>query len=104
MLKPSNITPDDLGEDVKNIIPGKDPELSISLPRIPVLETDITSKIIPVCEPTLGGNEKKYVNDCLDSNWISSAGKYIPVFEEKFAAECGCKYGVACCNGTVAMH
>ncbi|MCB0168016.1 MAG: DegT/DnrJ/EryC1/StrS family aminotransferase [Anaerolineae bacterium] len=104
MLKPSNITPNDLSDDIRKIIPGKDPELSISLSRIPVLETDITSKIIPVCEPTLGGNEKKYVNDCLDSNWISSAGKYIPVFEEKFAAECGCQYGVACCNGTVAMH
>ncbi|MCB0190476.1 MAG: DegT/DnrJ/EryC1/StrS family aminotransferase [Anaerolineae bacterium] len=104
MIKPSPITPNDLDDDIQKIIPGKDPELSISLTRIPVLETDITSKIVPVCEPTLGGNEKKYVNDCLDSNWISSAGKYIPVFEEKFAAECGCKYGVACCNGTVALH
>ncbi|MCB0213408.1 MAG: aminotransferase DegT, partial [Anaerolineae bacterium] len=63
MIKPSPITPNDLGDDVRKIIPGKDPELSISLPRIPVLETDITSKIVPVCEPTLNGNEKKYVND-----------------------------------------
>lgn len=104
MLKPSPVTPDDLGDELASVIPGKDPELSISLSRIPVLQTDISSKIIPVCEPTLGGNEKKYVNDCLDSNWISSAGKYIPIFEERFAAECGCNYGVACSNGTIALH
>jgi perosamine synthetase len=42
--------------------------------------------------------------DCLESNWISSAGKYIPAFEEKFAAECECAYGIACANGTIALH
>lgn len=104
MLQPSQITPQDLGEDLAAIIPGKDPELSVSIKRIPVSQMDLTSKIIPVCEPTLGGSEIKYVLDCLESNWISSAGKYIPIFEEKFAAECGCKYGAACANGTVALH
>jgi len=109
MLKPSNITPEDLGEILASVIPGKDPELAypdsdISINRIPVSELDDTSQIIPVCEPTLGGNETKYVMDCLESNWISSAGKYIPDFEEKFAAECHCNHGVACANGTVALH
>ncbi len=104
MLKPSLITPQDLGDELAALIPGQDPELSITIHRIPVLEQDIASKIIPVCEPTLGGNEQKYVLDCLQSNWISSAGKYIPVFEEKFAAECGCRYGISCCNGTIALH
>ncbi len=109
MLQPSNITPQDLGQALAAIIPGQDPELShpdldVSIHRIPVSELEQPGKIIPVCEPTLGGNESKYVMDCLESNWISSAGKYIPTFEEKFAAECHCQYGVACANGTVALH
>jgi len=59
---------------------------------------------IPVCEPFLNGNEKKYVNDCLSTGWISSAGKYVKAFEESFASYCGAKYGVGVCNGTVALH
>ena len=43
-------------------------------------------KRIPVAQPTLGENEKKYVMDCLDTTWISSVGKYICLFEEQFAA------------------
>lgn len=104
MLEPVNLTPGDLGDDLARIIPGKDPELVQSIKRIPVIQTDDSEDIIPVCEPTLGGNEAQYVLDCLQSNWISSAGKYIPTFEEKFAAECDSKYGVACANGTVALH
>jgi perosamine synthetase len=104
MLQPSKITPTDLGEELAAVIPGKDPELSVTIKRIPVSEIDLSSRIIPVCEPTLTGKELEYVRDCLESNWISSAGKYIPIFEEKFAAECDCKYGVACANGTVALH
>lgn len=103
MLKPAELTPQDLGE-FASIIPGKDPELSVSIKRIPVLETDLSNRIIPVCEPTLNGNEAKYVMDCLESNWISSAGKYIPLFEEEFAVECDCKYGISCANGTIALH
>ncbi len=59
---------------------------------------------IPVCEPFLGGNEKKYVDDCMETAWISSAGKYVSAFEEEFAKYCDCKYGVAVCNGTVSLH
>jgi perosamine synthetase len=59
---------------------------------------------IPVSEPLLDGNEREYVLDALDTNWISSAGKYIPAFEEAFAEYCGAKYGVACSNGTTAIH
>jgi perosamine synthetase len=57
-----------------------------------------------VAQPKLAGNEKKYVMDCLDSNWISSAGKYIPAFEEAFANFCGVKHAVAANNGTTALH
>jgi perosamine synthetase len=62
------------------------------------------NRFIPVCEPTLLGNELKYVTDAVQTGWISSAGKYVTEFEQQFAAYCGCKYGVAVCNGTVALH
>lgn len=59
---------------------------------------------IPVCEPLLAGNELKYVTEAVKTGWISSSGKYVTEFEKQFAAYCGCKYGVAVCNGTVALH
>ena len=59
---------------------------------------------IPIYQPSLSGNEKKYVNDCLDSNWISSRGKYVEKFEEKFAEYNGLKYATTVSNGTVALH
>tara|TARA_Y100000310_G_C20695437_1_gene825362 strand:- start:1071 stop:2186 length:1116 start_codon:yes stop_codon:yes gene_type:complete len=60
--------------------------------------------MIPVCKPFLCGNEKKYVDEALDTNWISSAGKFIDQFEEKFAAYCGSTYGVSCSSGLGALH
>ena len=62
------------------------------------------SDFIPVCEPLLAGNEIKYVTEAVSSGWISSSGKYVSAFEEAFSSYCGCKYGVAVCNGTVALH
>lgn len=62
------------------------------------------SQFIPVCEPFLNGNELKYVTDAVETGWISSAGKYVTAFEKKFSEYCGCKYGVAVSNGTVALH
>ncbi|MBI4438783.1 DegT/DnrJ/EryC1/StrS family aminotransferase, partial [Candidatus Woesearchaeota archaeon] len=59
---------------------------------------------IPVYEPVLSGNERKYVLDCIDSGWISSLGKYVGAFEERFSAYCGTKFGVSVANGTVALH
>lgn len=61
-------------------------------------------KAIPVCEPLLEGRELEYVTDAVKSGWISSAGSYVPAFEKKFAEYCDAKYGVAVCNGTVALH
>ncbi|HQB60744.1 MAG TPA: DegT/DnrJ/EryC1/StrS family aminotransferase, partial [Spirochaetota bacterium] len=61
-------------------------------------------KFIPVCEPYLNGNEKDYVLEALQSGWISSSGKYIKLFEEKFAEYCGAKYAVCVINGTMALH
>ena len=59
---------------------------------------------IPVAVPAFAGNEKKYVNDCMESGWISSAGKYVELFEARFAEFCNVKHAIACCNGTVALH
>jgi perosamine synthetase len=60
--------------------------------------------MIPVCEPLLDGREIEYVVDCLKTNWISSAGKYIPMFEQKFAEYCDMPHGIACSNCTVGLH
>ncbi len=60
--------------------------------------------MIPVNEPLIGEKEIEYVTDCLRTGWISSAGKYIDRFENEWAAYCGRKYGVAVCNGTVALE
>jgi perosamine synthetase len=59
---------------------------------------------IPVAHPKLEGNERKYVLDCLDTNWISSNGKYIGAFEAAFAKFCGVKHAIAANNGTTALH
>lgn len=60
--------------------------------------------MIPVCRPWLPGNEKKYVDDAITTNWISSNGKYIEQFEKEFAKFCGMEHGVACANGLAALH
>jgi perosamine synthetase len=59
---------------------------------------------IPVSMPILEGNEKNYVAECLDSNWISSHGKFIGAFERAFASFCGVKHAVSTSNGTCALH
>ena len=59
---------------------------------------------IPVNEPLLNGNEKKYLNECIDSGWISSEGPFVKELEEKFSKRVGRKYGVAVCNGTAALE
>jgi perosamine synthetase len=60
--------------------------------------------MIPVCEPLLDGREMKYVVDCIETNWISSAGKYISLFEKKFSQYCDMPFGVACSNCTTGLH
>lgn len=57
-----------------------------------------------VYQPYLGGNEKKYVNECLDTNWISSKGHFVNDFEKAFAKYIGTDYASAVSNGTVAIH
>lgn len=58
----------------------------------------------PVYQPLLGNKEKEYVMDCLDSTWISSKGKYVTAFEDKFAEYIGVNHATTVSNGTVAIH
>ena len=60
--------------------------------------------MIPVNEPRLDGRELEYVTECLQTGWISSAGRFIGEFEESWASYCGRRHGVAVCNGTVALQ
>jgi len=59
---------------------------------------------IPVAAPIIGGNEKAYVMDCLESTWISSTGEYVERFETGFAEFCGVEHAISCSNGTTALH
>lgn len=61
-------------------------------------------RFIPVAAPVLAGNEKTYVLDCIESSWISSAGKYILEFEHAFAEFCGARHAISCNSGTAALH
>jgi len=60
--------------------------------------------MIPLSVPSLQGNEWQYVKECLDTGWVSSAGKYVELFEQKIAEFTGTKYAVACVNGTSALQ
>lgn len=59
---------------------------------------------IPIYQPDLSGNEKKYVNECLDTSWISSRGRFVNEFEQKFAEFVGIEHAASVSNGTVALH
>jgi perosamine synthetase len=59
---------------------------------------------IPVNEPLLDGNEQKYINECIESGWISAEGPFVEKFETEFALRVGRKYGIAVCNGTAALE
>ena len=59
---------------------------------------------IPISQPSITQKEIDYVTDAVKSGWVSSLGKYIDMFEEKFAKYCDTKYAVATSNGTTALH
>ena len=60
--------------------------------------------VIPLCVPEIGGNEWRYVKECLDTGWVSSVGSYVDRFERMLAEYVGTKYAVATINGTSALH
>ncbi len=59
---------------------------------------------IPLHAPVFKGNEKKYLEECIDSTFVSSVGKFVDLFEEKMAEYTGAKKAVVCVNGTNALH
>ena len=62
------------------------------------------SNFIGLHEPEISGNEWKYIKECLDTEWVSSAGKYVDEFEQRIAQYTGAKYAVACVSGTSALQ
>ncbi len=60
--------------------------------------------MIPLCIPEVKGNEWKYVKECIDTNWVSSVGSYVNLFEENFNNYVGSKSAVVTMNGTAALH
>ena len=64
----------------------------------------IKKRFVPLHEPRFIGNEKKYLNECIDSTFVSTTGKFVDDFEKKIAKYTGTKYAVATSNGTSALH
>lgn len=94
MIEITKLNQDDFAS-IAHIIPGCDPQ---------VVPAPGTGRIIPVADTLLDGNELAYLTECIQSNWISSAGGFVSRFENAFARAVDCEYGVACANGTVALH
>src|SRR5690606_32947135 len=69
-----------------------------------IRDTYKTEEFIPLHEPRFIGNEKKYVNECIDSTFVSSVGKFVDQFESDVQKFTGAKYAVATVNGTAALH
>ena len=59
---------------------------------------------IPLHAPTFAGNEKKYLEECIDTTFVSSVGKFVDLFEQKVAEYTAAKHAVVCVNGTNALH
>lgn len=64
----------------------------------------MSEDFIPLSVPHLGGNEWKYVKDCLDTGWVSAVGAYVERLESEFAKRVGARFAVACGSGTAALH
>ncbi|MBC8427147.1 MAG: DegT/DnrJ/EryC1/StrS family aminotransferase [Deltaproteobacteria bacterium] len=60
--------------------------------------------MIPVSTPVVSGNEIKYLQECIETNWISSEGPFVKKLEEQFAERVGKKHGIAVCNGSAALE
>ena len=62
------------------------------------------AKIIPLSVPNLTGNERKYMNDAVEAQWVSTGGNYITNFEKSVAEFINVPNAVACQSGTAALH
>ena len=66
--------------------------------------SDRPASMIPLSVPVIQGNEWTYVKECLDTGWVSSAGKFVDRFEQDVARFTGAKFAIACASGTAALH
>ena len=64
----------------------------------------VTDKLIPVNEPLLDGNEKKYLMECVETGWVSSEGPFVKQFEDAFAERVNRKFAISVCNGSAALE
>jgi len=69
-----------------------------------IRKTYKTDDFLPLHEPVFFGNEKKYLNECIDSTFVSSVGKFVDRFEVMMAEHTGAKYAIATVNGTAALQ
>lgn len=67
-------------------------------------KTQKQPKFLPAAQPTLEGNELKYIKECFKSNWIAAGGPFVKQFESEFSKLCNRPYGVATSSGTTALH
>src|SRR4029079_18389070 len=97
MQEPSVISSSDLAL-IRDFIAGKEPILARckSGPR--------KSKVYSIAETSMSDHERIYLNECVDSNWISSKGPFVRRFEEQFARQAGCEFAVACANATASLQ
>lgn len=65
---------------------------------------DSKVSMIPLCEPSIGDREREYVNECLNTGWVSSVGEFVTRFEKDFAARLNVPESVAVSSGTAALH
>src|SRR5450759_619746 len=100
MIKETRLTPEEFAS-IAHLVPDREPALVAAQDRI---RNEGDSGLIRVCETNLEGNELRYLTECIESNWISSGGSFVPRFEALLAREMGCKFGIACSTGTAALH
>src|SRR5438128_10888927 len=63
-----------------------------------------SDNMISLSVPEISGNEWKYLKECLDTNWVSSAGPFVDRFEREVAAYVGARHAIAVASGTAALH
>ncbi len=100
MLREKTLSPHEW-DQIRHLIPAAEPVLQ---PAAGHRRPPGVRAVIPVAEPCLKGNELRYVTECVESNWISSAGPFVRRFEEAFATATRCAFGVSCSSGTTALH
>ena len=96
-------------DNLGNIVNGK---ADIKINVIPLLSRDgevvdeslTGTKFLPIAEPLLDNQESSLLNEAYDSTWISSQGRFINLFEEKFSEIHNVNHGISCANGTAALY